>query len=765
MKSLSTIVCLATITACHIGCSPTRRPIPPERSLAQPPVDEPAGDAEAVETEAAPPAIEGKNHLGTASSPYLLQHKDNPVHWYQWGPEAFAAARERDVPVLLSVGYSTCHWCHVMAHESFEDEEVAAYINAHFVAIKVDREERPDIDGLYMDVVQRLTGRGGWPMTVVMTPAQEPFFGGTYFPARDGDRGASKGFITILGELTAAWTTDRANVLARAESLSRAQAEASRPRPGGAMPGAEAIGQTVAAIARGHDSEWGGFGDGTKFPRPATLRLLLQYYRRAQDPTSLAMVVNTLDHMANGGIRDHIGGGFHRYTTDRRWRVPHFEKMLYDQAQLVMAYLDASQATDAPRFAAVADDTLRYVAKEMVADGGAFFSATDADSLDPQGEHVEGWFFTWTPDELQSILVVDDARVAAEWFDVNPYGDLDGRNILRTERTRETVATALGITTAALDARLEAIRPVLYAARAKRTPPHLDDKILTAWNGLMISAFARGSAILKSPSHLTVAERAASFILSTLVDAQGRLLRTYRKGVAGDIGYLDDHAFLIGGLLDLFEATSEPKWLKSAIALQERLDQGFWDTENGGYFLTSKDHETLLSREKPTYDGAVPSGNSVAIMNLLRLSVLTTNDAFRERAYKALGAFAMEITRRGAGSPAMVSALDFATDDALEVFIVAADADADRKGAQALEDAFHATWLPNRAFAAVSSESEGASLTPLVPGLRDKAAQKGMSTAYVCERGACQAPTSDPATLKRQLGRVKALTTEPKPSP
>ena len=691
------------------------------------------------------------NRLIRETSPYLLQHAHNPVNWRAWGPEAFAAAAARGVPVLLSVGYSTCHWCHVMERESFEDVEIAAFINAHFVAIKVDREERPDVDDVYMAAVNILNGRGGWPMTVVMTADKRPFFGGTYFPARTGDRGSRKGFFTILQELSKRHSEDREGVVAQAKTLSERMAKAARPRRPGAVPGAKILEMVAHRTARRFDARWGGWGRAPKFPRPVGPSYLLRYHRRTGDPVALAQVVFTLHKMAEGGIYDHLGGGFHRYSTDTRWLVPHFEKMLYDQAQLAKLYVDAWQLSKDAGLRRVAMETLDYVALEMTTPEGGFYSATDADSPTPEGHDEEGWCFTWTQKEIEALLDPETARRVVLWYGVSPFGNFEGRSILRTWEPRAAVAKTLGISEAELQASVDKARPILYAAREKRPPPIKDTKVITSWNGLMIGAFAHAGFAFDQPKYVQVARRAATFALARLKGPDGRLARTFKDGRAKGVGYLDDYAFLIEGLLDLFEATGEPRWLVEAKALQGVLDAGFGD-EIGGYFTTGSGHESLITREKPDYDGAEPSGNSVAALNLLRLAELTGDQAYDARADKVLGAFSRSLKTRGTSVPRLVAALDFALDKPREVVVVRTAAD---DGA-ALLAVLRGTYLPNRALFLVRPETAQAlgAVTPLVVG---KGPIGGRATAYVCEAGRCERPTGDPKVLAGQLARREPL--------
>lgn len=696
------------------------------------------------------------NRLIGETSPYLLQHAHNPVDWHAWGDAAFALASRLDRPILLSIGYSTCHWCHVMERESFEDAEIAAYINAHFIAIKVDREERPDVDSVYMHAARMLSGgNGGWPMTIVMTPDKQPFFGGTYFPARTGDRGSRKGFFAILKDLSARYATDKAAVVAEAaKNTRRLQAAARPPRPMG-VPGPEAIERTVRFYAKQYDARWGGFGRRPKFPRPVTPALMLRYHRRTGDAKALQMVTHTLRKMHAGGMYDHVGGGFHRYSVDGRWHVPHFEKMLYDNAQLIALYTEAWQATGDAGFATVARESADYILREMTDPAGGFYSATDADSARPDGHMEEGYCFTWTPAEIDALLDADAARVVKAWFQIDARGDLDGRNVLNTPRPAAQVAAQLGRTVPELMRIVDAARPVLYAARGKRPPPLKDTKIIAAWNGMMIHALAQAGPVLGEPRYVQAAAKAADFILAKM-RVDGDLRRTFKDGEARNVAVLDDYAFVIEGLLSLFEATGEARWLTAARALQARLDAAFVDPA-GGYFLTPSGGEALLVREKPDYDGARPTGNSTAALNLLRLAELTGAHAYRAAADKTLAAFARPMAR--GSMPKMLAALDFALDRPREVVIVAPDAAA----AKGLLDTLRRTYLPNRIIVPlIGAPSVDAKAVPLVEA---KVAMDGKATAYVCEAGRCERPTHDPKVFAAQLGKVHPLLSDRSPDP
>ncbi len=693
------------------------------------------------------------NRLILENSPYLLQHAHNPVDWYPWGEEAFEVARRLNRPVLLSVGYATCHWCHVMERESFEDVEIATFINSHFIAVKVDRERRPDVDSLYMKSVRVLSGgNGGWPMTVAMTPAREPFFAGTYFPARDGDRGARKGFLTILKDLSEAFSTDPAGTLALAAQASAQIKRMSAPARPAAIPGGRAIYEGAAALAQSFDPVDGGFGRRPKFPRPASMGLLLQYHRRSGDPKALGMVALTLKKMADGGIYDHVGGGFHRYSVDNRWLVPHFEKMLYDNAQLAALYLETWQLTGDPELLRVLREILAYVAREMTGPEGAFYSAADADSLTPSGHQEEGWFFTWTPAEIDAALSPEEARAVKATYNVTAPGNFEGRNILNRTRDLQDIARELSIGREALDGLLASARSKLYDVRARRPWPLTDDKILVEWNGLMISAFARAGLALGEPALTARAARAADFLLKTMI-VDGALFRVYRDGKVSHKAVLDDHAFLAAGLLDLFEATGEVRWLKQAVALHELLDKGFFDAADGGFFLSHVDTPDLMVREKPDYDGAVPAGNSVAAQNLLRLHALTDEDRYRTQAEKTLSAFGRTLALGMTAAPRLGSALDFYLDQPWQIVLVKPSASAD---ASAFLKALGGAYVPNRVLIVTQEGEALKALQEVVPLVEGKVAAGGEVTAYVCQERVCKKPTGDPAVFLKQLAEVRA---------
>jgi uncharacterized protein YyaL (SSP411 family) len=693
-----------------------------------------------------PPAF--TNRLAGESSPYLLQHAHNPVDWFPWGEEAFRTARAEGKPIFLSIGYSTCHWCHVMERESFEDPEIARELNLHYVAVKVDREERPAVDATYMSAVQLMTGRGGWPMTLVLDHERRPFFAATYLPARDGDREGATGLLTVLRSLRTAWDQDRTRVHAVAAEVAARLQQRARAAAPGEVPGPEALAAAVRDLAGAFDAEEGGFGVAPKFPRASVLGLLARAHRRTGDPRALEMLQRTLTRMAAGGIHDQLAGGFHRYATDARWRVPHFEKMLSDSAQLASVYLAAFQLTSRPGYARVARRTLDYLDRELGDPSGGFRSATDADSLAPGGTREEGRFFTWTPAELRGALGPARAGVAARCFGVTAGGDLDGRSVLHLP------APAPG---APSRARCDEVGRALLQARAGRPPPDTDDKVVAAWNGLAVSAFAAGALVLDEPRYAARATRALEHLLGAM-SPDGKLLRSWRDGRPGQPGTLEDHAFVAQGALDLFEATQDLRWLGAAVSLHQAIERRFRD-QAGGYFRSAHDDEPLLTRDKPGDDGAEPSGNAVAALNLLRLAELTGDEAWRRSALATLRAFAGGLD--GAGTPAMLAAVDFASDEPLEIVLVAP-----RGGdAGALLDVVRRTYVPNKVLVVATEGDDLLERARVVPLLGGRRALRGRPTAYVCRGSACDLPAMAPATLAAQLRpRPAAPSAPPRPA-
>ncbi|MBW2315864.1 MAG: thioredoxin domain-containing protein [Deltaproteobacteria bacterium] len=676
------------------------------------------------------------NRLALEPSPYLQQHAHNPVNWYPWGDEAFEAARRLDRPVLVSIGYSTCHWCHVMEEESFDDVATARLLNERFIAVKVDREVRPDVDSIYMTALHALQGRGGWPLNMFLTPDRAPFYGGTYFPPV-GSRNRP-GFRQVLEQVSEAFATDRTALERDAATLSArvAKALSADTARESSIPDTSLLDRATRAIDASFDDTWGGHRGRTKFPATLPIRFLLRQHRRTGDARALEMATRTLERMAAGGLHDPIGGGFHRYATDTRWLVPHFEKMLYDNALLTLAYVEAWQATGRDDFADVARHTLDYLLREMTSPEGGFYSATDADSLGPDGEREEGRFFTWTPAEIEGVLGAQSGPAMSRFFGVTQRGHVEGRSVLHRALPRGTPRPA------GFERAVEA----LYAARASRPPPLRDEKILAAWNGLAISAFARASLALGEARYVDAARRAAGFVLSRM-RPRGQLARSFANGRSEGSAFLEDHAFVIAGLIDLYEADADPRWLSEALALQGRLDAHYADAAGGGYFRTPDDGEALLAREKPNHDGAEPSGNSVAILNLLRLAELTTRDDYRTTALMALSAFRARLDAAPTALGEMLLAVDFLLDTPKEILIVRGADDAQAEGMLA---PLRRTFCPNRVVSVVAAGSveEHVALVPILAGKR---AIAGETTAYVCEHGVCAYPARDPETFARQL--------------
>jgi uncharacterized protein len=682
------------------------------------------------------------NRLIHETSPYLLQHAHNPVDWRPWGDEAFDEARRLGKPVFLSIGYSTCHWCHVMEEESFEDDEIAAAMNELYVSIKVDREERPDVDAVYMSAVQALTGSGGWPMSVWLTPEREPFFGGTYFPPRDGARGARHGFLTVLRDVHDAYVSDPERVTRASAALVgavRARMESNGAAAPAGRPAPSLITDTITVFKRVFDDRDGGLRRAPKFPSNIPIRLLLRAHARTKDDVALLMAGLTLEKMAAGGMYDQLAGGFHRYSTDARWLVPHFEKMLYDNGLLVVAYAEAWQVMGRTDFARVARDTLDYLLREMIAPDGGFYSATDADSKRPDGKSEEGAFFVWSEAEIRQVLGDGpETERFLRYYGVTAEGNFEGANILAVAAPNEAEQAALAPQRAAL-----------YAVRAKRSPPFRDDKILAAWNGLAISAAAVAGRMFDEPRYVDAAARAANFLLDKMRPG-GRLARSAKDGRAGVAGFLDDYAFACAGLIDLYEATFEPRWLREAIALADDVERLFADPA-GGWFMAAADHERLIAREKPAYDGAEPSGTSVALLNALRLATFTSDDRWRAIADRAFAVVAPTLSENPLALTEALLALDYVSDEAREIAIVW-PGDKMPDAARGLLDVVRRTFVPNHALAA-ASEADVPALGKLIPFIADKTAVDGRPTAYVCVQGRCELPVHEPDALKALLER------------
>jgi uncharacterized protein YyaL (SSP411 family) len=689
------------------------------------------------------------NRLIKEKSPYLQQHAHNPVDWYAWGPEAFEKARAEDKPIFLSIGYSTCHWCHVMERESFESEEIATVLNRSFVPVKVDREERPDVDRIYMHFVQATTGSGGWPMSVWLTPGLKPFYGGTYFPP--DNRYGRPGFRYLLEQLAAAWQHDRNKVMESSDDvLSQLQEQARVSAGVGTIIEPGVLDSAFYQFRRNYDSRLGGFGSAPKFPRPAVFNFLLRYAWRTgnvAEHEAAEMVVQTLRAMARGGMNDQLGGGFHRYSVDERWFVPHFEKMLYDQAQLAISYIEAWQITGEPALAQVARDIFDYVLRDMTDKEGGFYSAEDADSvIDPANPHEkgEGAFYIWSAEELVRLLGADTYRWFAYRYGVEPDGNVasdphqefTGRNILYEQHTIAETAHQFGLGEDQIRTALDEARMKLLSARGQRVRPHLDDKILTAWNGLMISAFAAGGFALNESRYLAAAQRAAEFISSKLWDGR-TLLRRYREGEAAIPGFLDDYAFFAQGLLDLYEAVGDEGHLRLADQLAARMLELFEDKQEGAFFSTTEHDPSLVLRMKEDYDGAEPSGNSIAVLLLLRLARILSRDGYRESAERALRAFAGRMRQIPSGVPQMLVALMYHLSPPRQIVIAGSPAGS-------LLDLLRPRFLPMH-------EILRAMPLSMVEHVRDMHEIDGRPAAYVCENFACQLPTSEPEQLARLL--------------
>ena len=720
------------------------------------------------------------NRLATQQSPYLLQHANNPVDWYPWGQEAFDAAKAADKPIFLSIGYATCHWCHVMERESFESEGVARVLNDLFISVKVDREERPDVDRVYMQFVQATTGSGGWPMSVWLTPDLRPFYGGTYFPP--SSQYGRPGFVEVLTEIGRAWREDKANVMASAGQIVERLAAMAKGQDERSTPTDAALSKTLQQFQQSFDTRRGGFGDAPKFPRPSELLFLLREHARTGNDVPRAMVVQTLRAMALGGMRDHVGGGFHRYSVDGNWRVPHFEKMLYDQAQIVLACLEAAQAGGDPFFAQIAEDTLQYVRRDMTDERGAFYSAEDADSLEPDaakpqgreraearaasegGHKIEGAFYVWTANEITALLGEDAAIFEARYgilangnapFD--PHEEFVNKNLLYTAQSIADISRAVGKSAVDVAESLLRARRVLFDARASRPRPLLDDKVLTAWNGLMIGAFARAARVLgggamgldneadPTAAHLEAATRAASFMRDVMWNADTRrLLRRYRAGDAAIDAYAEDYAYLIFGLLELFQACGDPQWLAWARELQARQDDLFWDADGAGYFSTTGEDPWVLVRMKEDYDGAEPAPTSVSAMNLLTLAHLTGESSYRERAESAIASFGGRLEQMGRAVPFMAATLSTALAPSEQIIIVGRAGTDDTK---VMWTAANRRYRPFTVMTLIDPERQAA-MAEHLPWTKGMTMMNGQATAYVCRGFACDAPTTDPAVFQ-----------------
>src|SRR5713226_7833964 len=715
---------------------------------------------------AAAPSADAKSHrqytnrLIHEKSPYLLLHAHNPVDWYPWGEEAFAKAKRENKPIFLSVGYYTCHWCHVMERESYSSPAIAELLNRWFVSIKVDREERPDIDNEYMSFVEATTGSGGWPMNVFLTPDLKPFFGGTYFPP--DDRRGQTGLRTLLPRIADVWSKQREEILRSADSITQKLQQAVNSGVGGGGPlQGSLLDKTYEQIRQSYDAANGGFGEVPRFPRPVVPNFLLRYWSRTRKKEALDMVLNNLRSMAGGGVHDQIGGGFHRYSTDGRWRVPHFEKMLYDQAQLAVLYTEAYQGTNDPFYANVARDILDFALREMRSPEGAFYSALDADSPLATGkaEHGEGVFYAWTEEEIEHELGKETAAIFNFRYGVEAGGNvasaqdiegwLKGKNVLYESHTIAETAKKFGKTEEQTSQALQDAKRKLFVRRSLRPPPPVDTKIITSWNGLMISALAKASQVLDEPKYLEAANRAKLFLQTHVSQPNpGKLKRRYRAGSADIDGYLGDYTFLTQGLLDLYEASFDVRLLSWAVQLQQAQDRLFWDEKLGGYFTTSGEDRSILLRTREAYDGAEPSPNSVGAMNLLRLWQMTDKQTCKDKADKTLATFAPRLEQLPEAMPYMMSALDFSIAKHRQIVIAGAP------GADDTRAMLRLVWqryIPNRILLLADGAEGQKQLARWLPLLANVTRKQGRATAYVCENYVCNLPTADPPTVARLL--------------
>jgi len=675
------------------------------------------------------------NRLISEKSPYLLQHAYNPVDWYPWGQEAFEKAKKEDKPVFLSIGYSTCHWCHVMEKESFEDEEVAKLMNDAFVSIKVDREERPDIDSIYMKACQRMTGSGGWPLNMIITPAKKPFYAATYIPKES--RFGRPGMLEMIPQIKNLWNSERSEV----EKLASRSVSMLRDAPApGDEPDEDVLHGAYEQLLEMFDEQHGGFGDAPKFPTPHNLTFLLRYWKRTGDKMALFMVEKTLSAMRKGGVYDHVGSGFHRYSVDAGWLVPHFEKMLYDQALLALAYAEAYQATKRKKYEKTCREIFTYVLRDMTSPEGGFYSGEDADS---EGE--EGKFYIWTENDLGSVLSEEETFLIKRVFNIRkdgnfPEGKSEGRNIFHLANPLSEHASFFKLSMEELEDRIEEARLKLFNAREKRVHPGKDDKILTDWNGLMITALAKGAEIFDEPEYAKAAQQAMDFIFLNMLDGEGRLYHRYRDGEAAVPAFLDDYAFLTWGLIELYETTFETRYLRKALELNTQLLKHFWDDENGGFYFTSDDAENILIRKKELYDGALPSGNSVAMLNLMRLGKLTASPEFEKKAHAIARAFSRSISQAPSAYTMLMSALDFALGPSNEVVIVG---NLQAEDTKIMLKSLRSEFIPDKVVIFRSVNEASPEIFNLAGYTKNMSGIEGRATAYVCRDFSCRLPTTD----------------------
>jgi len=688
------------------------------------------------------------NKLINEKSPYLLQHAHNPVDWYPWGEEAFELAKKENKPIFLSIGYSTCHWCHVMEHESFEDEEVANLMNKAFISIKVDREERPDVDNIYMSVCQMLTGSGGWPLTIVMTPEQKPFFAGTYFPKFSS--GNRIGMMDLIPKLNSAWENQKEDIIKSANDI------VNHLKSPVNVDNSRAISEKLFEKAYNsfnnrYDLEYGGFGDKPKFPSPHNLLFLMRYYSTSKNDKALNMVLKTLSEMRKGGIFDQIGFGFHRYSTDKKWFLPHFEKMLYDQAMLTMAYSEAYQLTKNKLFKQTTEEILTYVLRDMTSAEGGFFSAEDADS---EGE--EGKFYLWTKDEIINLLGKEDGELIIKVFNVHDKGNYfeeagghqTGGNILFLDNSMENVAQKVDSSETALYKKVDSLRQILFESREKRIHPYKDDKILTDWNGLMVAALAKSARILNNPHYLAAAEKSVNFIYRKLVDKNGNLLHRYRGGESAIDAQIDDYSFLVWGLLELYETSFDISHLQKSIRLTKHLIDNFWDSENNsGFYFTSEENSELISRPKEFYDGAIPSGNSVMYLNLLKLYKITTDVDYLTLSDSLAQTFNNYAENAPSGFSQFLAGLQFYFGSSYEIVLVG-DKTADET--KDMLKIINSHYIPNKVVLQIDEINRN-KLLKIAPFIEDFIQIDNKATVYICENYTCKLPTNDPEKLKAML--------------
>jgi uncharacterized protein YyaL (SSP411 family) len=689
------------------------------------------------------------NRLINEKSPYLLQHAYNPVDWYAWGEETFDKAKREDKLIFLSIGYSTCHWCHVMERESFEDPEVAQLMNETFISVKVDREERPEIDNVYMKVCQMVTGSGGWPLTIVMTPDQQPFFAATYIPKEDNF--GRMGMMSLIPRLGEFWKTRREDVVNSSQEIVAALQKMSAPGLSAALD-ESALELAFEDLTQRFDMRHGGFGNAPKFPTPHNLLFLLRYWKRRNATQALEMVEKTLEGMRRGGIYDHVGFGFHRYSTDAQWLVPHFEKMLYDQALLALAYTEGYQAAKKREYAQSAEEILAYVSRGLTSPEGGFYSAEDADS-----EGVEGKFYLWKESEIRQLLSIEEADWVVRAFNVSAEGNFreqgssgpNGENILHHSESPESIASRLGIPPQEFERRWQTAREKLFRARERRIHPHKDDKILADWNGLMIAAFARAAQALGESRYAESASRAAKFVLGQMRSPDGGLLHRYRDGQAAVAGNLDDYVFMAWALTELYEATFNIQYLEAALDLVQRALRDFWDDEQGGFYFTAQSSEKVLVRSKEIYDGAVPSGNSVAILVLLRLARMTGRSEFEEKAWQTARAFGRTVRESPAAYTQMMVGLDFAVGPSFEVVI---SGNLEAQDTRAMLDALRSRFIPNKVILLRPDVPGGGEIARLAAFTQSQTSLDGKATAYVCQNFRCNLPTTDIAEMLKNLG-------------